>query len=174
MANKDKIAVDSGLNDLLGNIIQNDRNRSGRGLNRSSTDAAPEPIETAERTTTQSDYDNNTILQYDNMTDLQDANESEKTVAPKRNETKTSTSAQSKLQARKAQAMALAKSPTTTVTLRIPHALNEWIDEYVHRSWPLKIKKQEMVVEALLLLYTRRGRVGDEILETETSPDTET
>ena len=53
-----------------------------------------------------------------------------------------------------------------TVTLRIPHALNEWLDEYVHRSWPQRVRKQELVTEALKLLYARRGRAGEDILST--------
>ena len=61
-------------------------------------------------------------------------------------------------------ALQLAQSPTTTVTLRIPQEMNAWLDEYVHRSWPERVKKQELVVEGLKLLIARRGRVGDPIV----------
>jgi hypothetical protein len=53
-----------------------------------------------------------------------------------------------------------------TVTLRIPQAFNEWLDEYVHRSWPQKVRKQELVIEALRLLYARRGHAGEDIIST--------
>lgn len=63
------------------------------------------------------------------------------------------------------EARRLAKSPTMTVTLRLPKQLNDWLDEYVHRAWPEKVRKQELVIEALELLFTRRGRSGDPLLD---------
>jgi hypothetical protein len=55
-----------------------------------------------------------------------------------------------------------AKSKTTTVTLRIPTELNDWLDEYRHLSYPQRIEKQSLVIEALRLLYMARGQPGTE------------
>jgi hypothetical protein len=51
-----------------------------------------------------------------------------------------------------------------TVTLRLPQAFNAWLDEYVHRSWPVRIRKQELLSEALRLLFVHRGRAGEPLL----------
>jgi hypothetical protein len=67
----------------------------------------------------------------------------------------------------------LAKSSSITVTVRIPRALNEWLDAYVHGSWPERVLKQGLVVEALRLLYARRGPPGERVLETELLKDAE-
>jgi hypothetical protein len=61
----------------------------------------------------------------------------------------------------------LADTPTTTVTLRLPRGLNDWLDEYVHRAWPERVRKQELVAEALRMLLARRGRPGEPVLDTE-------
>jgi len=63
---------------------------------------------------------------------------------------------------RQREAVEKAQSKTTTVTLRIPTALNEWLDEYRHLSYPNRIEKQSLVTEALRLLYMARGRPGTE------------
>lgn len=60
----------------------------------------------------------------------------------------------------------MAESPTTTVTLRIPRELNDWLDEYIHRAWPEKVRKQDLVSEGLRLAFARRGRPGEPILPT--------
>lgn len=60
-----------------------------------------------------------------------------------------------------------AKSQTTTVTLRIPTELNDWLDEYRHLSYPQRIEKQALVVEALRLLYMARGKPGTEAFNLE-------
>jgi hypothetical protein len=65
------------------------------------------------------------------------------------------------------ESQAMAEGQTMTVTLRIPVAMNRWLDEYVHRAWPEKVRKQELVVEALQLLFARRGRPGEPLIETE-------
>lgn len=65
---------------------------------------------------------------------------------------------------RKACATKLANSPTTTVTLRIPIELNEWLTEYQHLSYPNRVGKGELVVEGLILAYLCRGRPGEKIL----------
>src|SRR3954469_21103108 len=62
----------------------------------------------------------------------------------------------------------MAKSPTVTVTLRIPAAFNEWLDAYRHLSYPLRVGKQELVVEGMTFGYMRRGQPGEPILEAET------
>jgi hypothetical protein len=67
----------------------------------------------------------------------------------------------------------MARSGTTTVTLRIPVAFNQWLDEYVHRSWPQKVGKGELVTEALQILFTRRGRPGEPVLPSELFPEDE-
>src|SRR4051794_21878386 len=61
----------------------------------------------------------------------------------------------------------MAKSPTITVTLRIPAAFNEWLDAYRHLSYPLRVGKQELVVEGMKFGYMRRGEPGEPILEAE-------
>ena len=70
------------------------------------------------------------------------------------------------LQGRIAEAERMAESPTTTVTLRIPRALNDWLDEYIHRAWPERVRKQDLVCEGLRLVFARRGRPGEPILPT--------
>ena len=66
---------------------------------------------------------------------------------------------------RRSAAQKLATSPTTTVTLRIPVELNEWLNEYQHLSYPNRISKGRLVIEGLILAYLRRGRVNEKILD---------
>ena len=54
-----------------------------------------------------------------------------------------------------------------TVTLRLPQELNDWLDEYVHENWRDRVKKQQLVIEALQMLVARRGQAGDEVIPTE-------
>ncbi len=68
---------------------------------------------------------------------------------------------------RRQEAEVKAKSKTTTVTLRIPTELNSWLDEYRHLSYPTRIEKQGLVVEALRLLYMARGQPGSEVYDLE-------
>jgi hypothetical protein len=58
-----------------------------------------------------------------------------------------------------------------TVTLRLPQAMNDWLDEYVHQSWPNRIKKQDLVIEGLQMLIARRGKAGEPLLPTELLPE---
>ncbi|MCC6447034.1 MAG: hypothetical protein IT210_26715 [Armatimonadetes bacterium] len=60
-----------------------------------------------------------------------------------------------------------ASTPSVTVTFRLPQAVNEWLDEYVHRAWPERVKKQDLVLEALKMLIARRGEAGAAVLPTE-------
>jgi len=75
------------------------------------------------------------------------------------------------LATRLAEAKRMAESPTTTVTLRVPQELNGWLDEYVHRAWPERVRKQELVAEALRMLFVRRGRPGEAVVTTELLPE---
>ena len=68
---------------------------------------------------------------------------------------------------RQKEADAKSRSKTTTVTLRIPVELNEWLDEYRHLSYPQRIEKQALVVEGLRLLYMARGQPGTETFNLE-------
>ncbi|MEO2090311.1 MAG: hypothetical protein ABGY75_12540 [Gemmataceae bacterium] len=67
----------------------------------------------------------------------------------------------------------MSAGPTVTVTFRLPRELNDWLDEYVHRSWPERVRKQELVAEALRLLFARRGRAGEPVIPTELLPEGE-
>jgi hypothetical protein len=51
--------------------------------------------------------------------------------------------------------------------------LNEWLDAYVHGAWPSKVRKQELVAEALRLLVARRGGPGEPCLATALLGDSE-
>ena len=64
-------------------------------------------------------------------------------------------------------ARVLSTSHTTTVTLRLPNGLNEWLDAYIHGAWPERVRKQELVVEALMMLIARRGGPGEQCLESD-------
>jgi hypothetical protein len=77
------------------------------------------------------------------------------------------------LACRIAEARRLAATPTTTVTLQLPRGLNNWLDEYVHRAWPERVRKQELVAEALRMLLARRGRPGEPVLDTDLLPEGE-
>ena len=194
MANKDRTAVESGLNDLLGNVIRADAQRAGRGRSETPTDTVSSaPIletspENAPQMNREKDYDTIALTQYDIMTDGQTPQEASApepiisthppSVAPSgsvKRGAKTAVTerkeSRSALSQRKEKAQAMAASQTMTVTLRIPMDFNAWLDEYVHLSWPQRIRKQELVIEALKLLYARRGKAGDEILETEVSEE---
>jgi hypothetical protein len=69
------------------------------------------------------------------------------------------------------EAKRMAESATTTVTLRLPQELNDWLDEYIHRAWPEKVRKQELVIEGLCMLFARRGRPGEPIVPTGLLPE---
>ena len=170
MANKDRAAVENGLSDILGNVIQSDRRRAGRGeeppVAAPVYDTMTGPPETDEEVNkTIRHYDNRAIVQTDNVN-----REPASAAAPRKRRSEPKDEATA-LQRRITEAQALAHSPTTTVTLRIPHALNDWLDEYVHGSWPEKVKKQQLVTEALQLLFARRGRPKEEVLPTSLLPE---
>lgn len=77
------------------------------------------------------------------------------------------------LPARIDRAKEMANSRTMTVTLRLPQELNDWLDEYVHESWRDRLKKQQLVIEALCMLVARRGRAGENVIPTELLGETQ-
>lgn len=181
MANRDKLAVDAGMNDLLGSVIQTDRRQSGRGQEQ----PVPTPVLSEEPSNAptppaaREHYDTKTVRQNDIMTEPPPNDVPEIKAlppTPKKKLTK-ETSAPAPpdtlLVERRKTVRAMAKTPTVTVTLRIPNELNAWLDEYMHGSWRTRVRKQDLVIEGLKLLYARRGKVGEKILDTELLEDIE-
>jgi hypothetical protein len=182
--------------DLISSVVHSDRRRTGRTLPSEPSPSASRPV-VLERVEDEVMTSHNVIKQYDNMTDKQSDNKtnvqydnrtSNKTIGqtdkhsddgpepPERGVRKRAArrpDSQGVLEKRVHDASKMAKSPTITVTLRIPQELNTWLDEYVHRAWPDKVRKQELVIEALKMLYARRGRPGEEVVETELLPKTD-
>jgi hypothetical protein len=198
MPKRDRDAVSQGLSDilgstetsdLLGSVIRSDRRRAGRVAPASGEDAAkPNGDMTGHSVIAQ--YDNKTYNRTDNrasgQTDKQVSVQADVQAGPieigqadnpliespkgegrKRPERRL----ENLLEKRASEVKQMVASPTTTVTLRIPGELNDWLDEYVHRAWPERVRKQELVVEGLRLLFARRGRPGEPILETELLPE---
>lgn len=178
MANKERAAVQSGLNDILGSVIQSDQRSAGRAQKEppqtTDSDTVPGNIDPTPMDTHQ-DAGIMTIRQYDNTTSVQEDKQTNNAFGkhgnpskpPERRMGPTAVAPYSLVETRLEEVAKMAQAATMTVTLRIPAPLNEWLDEYVHRSWPKKVKKQELVIEALQLLFVRRGRPGEEILETD-------
>jgi hypothetical protein len=191
MPKRDRAAVNQELSqilagsdapDLLGNIIRSDRRRSGREL----PDTAEQDTMTGHAVSGQ--YDKQASTQPDHKSSGQ-AGKSASPVAVGQADTaaehlregtaKQEARGQPKgragdpLNGRVAEAKRMAESPTTTVTLRIPKELNDWLDEYIHRSWPERVRKQDLVSEGLRLVFARRGRPGEPILPTTLLPEEE-
>ena len=171
MANKDRDAVNNGLNDLLGNVIRTDRERAGRGKVESPPEPPAESVgvhEVSEVKPAAEHSDIMTETHYDNITSRNKGDVSPFSVprvAPAKRKAKITVVSHSTDAADRVEvAQEMSETSTMTVTLRIPQAFNEWLDEYVHRSWPKRVRKQELVTEALKLLYARRGRAGEDIL----------
>lgn len=182
MAKKDREQTKKGMDDLfaasgsdlVSEVIAGDRLRSGRSR-----------IEEVEN------YDNmtshNVIKQYGNKTSQPvrgQASRAESPPAGKQTKAlpktaKTAAAPRSKpgqdatLVSRVETATKMAHSPTMTVTLRLPREMNDWLDAYVHGAWPVRIKKQELVVEGLRLLIARRGNPQEEFIETDLLPEEE-
>lgn len=234
---KDRAAVQGGLNDLLGNVIRNDRQRSGRAEPSSASEPPPAsvpavetpdipaplnttptaaPVSATKRDTSflesstssgtspsdpeMSDAMTDThsdIMTNVQMTDGGQQSSGQQSPKPERatrvaraegtgtvpkasarpaqaparrkavvTPAKASASQGARLSERVEEAGELAATPTITVTLRIPQGFNGWLDGYVHGSWPEKIRKQELVVEGLMLAYARRGLAGEEVIGT--------
>jgi hypothetical protein len=166
--------ADSGAADLFGSVIANDRRRAGR---------APTARGGQDAMTSHA-----VIVPYDNLTNGQPdpvpaSGAGHKAVsvaampADIASEGRRGRPARCEpgvpqlLEGRVAEARRMAASPTTTVTLRIPRELNDWLDEYIHRAWPEKVRKQDLVGEALRLAFARRGRAGEPVLLTPLLPE---
>jgi hypothetical protein len=177
-----QILAGSDASDLLGSVIRSDRRRSGRAL----PDIAEQDTMTGHAVSKQ--YDKQASTQPDHKSSGQ-AGKSASPVAVGQADTaadlpgagarKQEGSGQQEggagdlLEGRAAEARRMAESPTTTVTLRIPRELNDWLDEYIHRAWPKKVRKQDLVGEGLRLVFARRGRPGEPILPTPLLPEEE-
>jgi hypothetical protein len=183
MPERDRTAVSQELSqllggsettDLLGSVIRSDRHRAGRSV------PFAEP-DTMTSHTVIRQYDNETGTQSDHNTSSLASKQASPVPLRQADTTKgiravgtraqpdsgNQESATGDLLARRlAEAKRIAESATTTVTLRLPRELNDWLDEYVHRAWPARVRKQELVIEGLRMLFARRGRPGEPILPT--------
>jgi hypothetical protein len=65
----------------------------------------------------------------------------------------------------------MAESDATTVTLRLPQELNDWLDQFIHGVWPERVRMQELIIEGLCMLFARRGRPEEPIVPTALLPD---
>lgn len=186
MARRERDAVRDGLAqlfgdspDLLAGVIWSDRVRAGRD-GQTPAYAGTEPTEHGEppvhgdthtaASPVRLDYDKQTdkhtdlptTAHTDSPTHTPACNQAHASVKRKRPQEPNRLRAE-----RLAEADRLAAGPTLTVTLRLPQAFNAWLDEYVHRSWPVRIRKQELLGEALRLLFVHRGRAGEPLLLTD-------
>ena len=48
--------------------------------------------------------------------------------------------------------MRLAKPPRVNIGVKIPSALNEYLDRYVREAWPEKIQKQDLITRGIQLV----------------------
>jgi hypothetical protein len=161
--------------DLVGSIIAGDRRRSGRGEKEGDQNyniMTKNNVIEEEGNKTSNHTSNKTNRQASKKAGLKgipptkapQASLAEGTPAKKKS------SQTALLATRIEEAARMAESPTMTVTLRLPQEMNNWLDTYVHRAWPERIKKQELLVEALRLLIARRGNAHEELIETELFP----
>lgn len=166
--------------DLLGSVIVSDRRRAGR--------APPVPArhDTMTCHAVSGQYDSEASTQPDRRTDRRPGGrvrtpapdqagttaERPEAVAPGRGDDRRHERGTiGLLSGRVAEARRMAASPTTTVTLRVPRELNDWLDEYIHRAWPEKVRKQDLVSEGLRLAFARRGRPGEPVLPSPLLPE---
>jgi hypothetical protein len=188
MPERDRTAVSQELSqllggsettDLLGSVIRSDRHKAGRTV-------PPAEPDTMTSHTVIRQYDNETSTQSDHNTSSHASKRSNPVplrqadttkgvcavVSRTRPDSGNQESATGDLLVRRlAEAQRMAESATTTVTLRLPRELNDWLDEYVHRAWPERVRKQELVIEGLRMLFARRGRPGEPILPTGLLPE---
>lgn len=195
MSKRDRKAVAAGLSevfgpaDLLGNVIANDRKRGGRA---NVADAGPsdpllndeeqkplsdEPISrTASHTASELATSQTSELANQQAGKLAEAgippavNGGPLSGRREQRKRRPETDRLGMLAGRIAEARHMARTPTVSVGVRLPKQLNDWLDEYVHGAWPQRIRKQELVTEALQLLFAMRGRPGEEVLDTELLP----
>lgn len=194
-AKRDRAAVQEGLGDILGSVIAGDRVRGGRGSAPPEDAPAPPREETppAQEPVTEPAADDLADIPTSKQADKQDSLQASQQASKRADKQATKPASQlaslpaslpacqlrggspsKELAAlRAAEAGRLAASATANVTVRIPKDINDWLDEYVHRAWPERVRKQELVVEALKLLFARRGRAGEPVLETDLLPDEE-
>jgi hypothetical protein len=189
MPKRDRAAVNQELSqilagsdtpDLLGSVIRSDRRRSGRAQ----PDTAEQDTMTGHAVIGQ--YDKQTSTQADQRTSGPEGKPASSVAVAQADATTERPAAAAPrrkdggqqergtgdlLEGRAAKARRMAESPTTTVTLRIPRELNDWLDEYIHRAWPAKVRKQDLVSEGLRLAFARRGRPGEPILLTALLPE---
>ena len=189
MPKRDRTAVNEELSqilggddatDLLGSVIRSDRRKAGRAM----------PVSAEQDTMTShaviGQYDKQAGTQTDHKTSGQTskpashidvgqafaaAERSGTGAARRERRRQKEDGTDGLLECRAAEARRMAESATTTVTLRIPRELNNWLDEYIHRAWPEKVRKQDLVSEGLRLVFTRRGRPGEPILPTALLPE---
>ena len=178
--------------DILGSVVRSDRKRAGRLTSLPSEETPGDVIPLHEGRHPEDVMTGHSVIsEYDNMTDRQACRQTDKQAdtqvseeaggegdnpqealedvpAPRDARKRGVKHAGADLLAgRVAEGRRMAGSPTATVTLRLPRELNAWLDEYIHRAWPERVHKQALVTEALQLLFARRGRPGEPLLETE-------
>lgn len=194
MGNRDRKTVEAGLlgvlqagEDLLANVVRNDRLRAGRptpdgpsgpqtgGPDRTDDPGAGRVSDSMTGLSADKPVILSAIVQSDNPAAVhaghprgRSARQAAGSPAPPRPRVRAFP--EDSLTLRVDEAGRMARGTTCTVTLRIPREFNEWLDEYVHRSWPVRVRKQELVVEALRLLFARRGRAGEPLAETDLIP----
>jgi hypothetical protein len=164
--------------DLLGSVIRSDRHKAGRTVSAAEDDTmSSHPVigqcdsmtstQSNQRTTRQAGKQARPVA----LRQTDTTKEAPAVGRPRRQSTKNQGQDGGDLLARRlAEGTRMAETTTTTVTFRLPKELNDWLDEYVHRAWPERVRKQELVIEGLRMLFTRRGRPGEPILPTTLLP----
>lgn len=188
MPNRDRTTVDQELSqildgsdatDLLGSVIRSDRRKAGRAAPAADHDTMtsqsvikqydkPASTQPDQRTSGEAGkpVSQEAVGQADAATERPGAS-----TARREGRRQPADGANDLVEGRAAEARRMAESPTTTVTLRIPRQLNDWLDEYIHRAWPERVRKQDLVSEGLRLVFARRGRPGEPILPTALLPE---
>jgi hypothetical protein len=189
MPKRERTAISEELNqildrsaetDLLGNVIRSDRHRAGRAL--------PADQDTLPSHAVLGPYDKHTSTQALQRTGSQtekhadsaallpaDCLKQPAAIRARSPRVRRNTNPHGEmLTARLAEAARMAEGISTTLTLRIPKDFSDWLDEYVHRAWPEKVLKQQLVIEGLRMLFVRRGRPGEPILPTQLLADDST
>lgn len=174
----DQVFGGEGTSDLLGRVVARDRTQSGRGHeSEKDADATASPTEVP--ASSPEDYKLTSKLvspqAYNEVptAEPQEGIEGPKTPSRSRSSTRKPAAPSNALAERQAAAAKMATSTTVTVSFRMPQEFNQWLDAYVHESWPEKVKKQDLIIEAIRMLIARRGKAGEEILATELLPEKE-
>lgn len=188
--------------DVLGSVLASDRKRAGRGQQEpAATSTAPSPatppapplVPNAEAQPVQQEESVLTSQPASQLTSIQSSRQDDAgtdrvdeaevrvldpELAPtlpraKPSTRKSAATVSDPVRERVRDATRRAKSTTVTVSLRMPQELNVWLDAYVHESWPQRVKKQDLIIEALRMLIARRGKAGESIVSTELLPEEE-